>query len=119
MTLEYWVDDETNSGVFVRCADAAVMSPSNCYEINIWDNHPNQDFRTGSIVGRQSPLAHVDTLGQWNRVQVDAYGDLMTVTVNGVVTARLRDPNLYEGHIALQYAGKNRLRFRDVWILVD
>jgi hypothetical protein len=114
LSVEFRIEDDTNSGVFIRCRDRTTITPFDCYEINIWDNHPNQDFRTGSVVTRQAPLARVDTLNRWNRMRIDARGSRVTVTVNDVVTARLEDDSLAEGFIALQYAGKNALEFRNI-----
>ncbi|MDH3531889.1 MAG: DUF1080 domain-containing protein [Gammaproteobacteria bacterium] len=119
ITAEFWIEDDTNSGMFVRCKDPATLTPFDCYEVNIWDNHPQQENRTGSIVTRQSPLAHVDTLGKWNRCRIELRGDTIMVTINDVLTARLVDDQLREGHIALQYAGKGLLRFRNVRLSVD
>lgn len=116
LSVDFRVEDDTNSGIFIRCRDAANITPFGCYEVNIWDNHPNQEFRTGSIVTRQPPLARVDTLYQWSRMEIDAQGSRITVTVNDVVTAQLEDDSLAEGFIALQYAGKNLLEFRNLAI---
>ena len=62
--VEFWVGADTNSGVFVRCSSPVEVDPLSCFEINIWDEHPNQDFRTGSIVTLARPTAHVDTVGR-------------------------------------------------------
>jgi len=61
LTLEFNPDSTINSGVFVRCKDQQ-MSFSNCYEINIWDLHPDQDNRTGAVVARVIPSTKVETL---------------------------------------------------------
>ena len=112
LAVEFWIEDQTNSGIFVRCQDPANINPDDCYEINIWDNHPRQEFRTGSIVKRQAPLEHVDTLGRWNPCLIDVRGNEITVRINGVVTARLEDDSLQQGYIALQYGGTGLVRFR-------
>lgn len=119
MTFEFRVDDGTNSGVFVRCRDPLRITPADCYEINIWDNHPRQEYRTGSIVMRQSPFAHVDTLGRWNTCRIDVRGSSISVSINDVATAELEDDSLGEGHIALQYGGIGVVRFRDVRLYTD
>lgn len=116
LSVEFRIDNATNSGVFVRCNNKESISPVDCYEINIFDNHPNQDFRTGAIVTRQAPLAHVDTLGRWNHYDIDVRGDRIVATVNGVVTADLEDASLDEGYIALQYAGTGEVSFRNLRI---
>lgn len=122
LTVEFRVEDDTNSGIFLRCTNPRELSdlnPVDCYEVNIWDNHPNQDFRTGSIVGLVTPSVRVDTLGQWNTYSIDVRGASVTVTLNGQQTARLSDERLASGYIALQYAGGGRLRFRNLEIELD
>ena len=116
LAVEYWVEADTNSGVFVRCglvADLDDINPDNCYEINIWDEHPNQDYRTGSIVTHVVPRGKVESLGQWNRLEITAEGPSISVSVNGEVTAELERARSAPGPLALQYAGKGLLRFRN------
>lgn len=120
LSIEFWVEDDTNSGVFVRCtrpAELADINPDNCYEINIWDNHPVQDFRTGSIVKRVVPVAHVDTVGKWNRLVIVVKGQTISVVINDVHTAELQNAERLSGVIALQYAGKKRLSFRNLLVV--
>ena len=117
LTVEFRIDDETNSGVFLRCTNpraVADVNPLDCYEVNIWDNHPNQDFRTGSIVSRVSPSTRVDSLGHWNTYEIDVRGPRIEVSLNGRQTAALTDRTLKSGVIALQYAGGGKLRFRNL-----
>ncbi len=116
LTVEFWIEDGTNSGVFVRCSDAEHINADTCYEVNIWDNHPVQDYRTGSIVKRAIPIAHVDTIGRWNTLEIGVLGDTITAMVNGTQTARLSDNRLASGLIALQYGGAGVLRFRNLRI---
>ena len=119
LTVELWIEDATNSGVFLRCSDSTIITPDNCYEINIWDNHPQQDFRSGSVVKRRSPLAQVDTLDKWNTIRINLSGSMIRVTMNDIVTAHFEDESLTEGYIALQYAGKGVLKFRNLQLRVD
>lgn len=117
LTLEFHPDAQVNSGVFIRCQDASSITPLSCYEINIWDTHPNQDFRTGSIVARaHPPLAHLDTIGKWNRFEITAIGDKIKILTNGVKTAELRDSSLRSGFIALQRYEGGEVRFRNLLI---
>ena len=119
LSIEFWVEDNTNSGVFIRClnpADVPDVNPDSCYEINIWDNHPVQDFRSGSIVKHVVPTAHVDTLNQWNQLVVDVRGATISVVMNNMLTAVMTNAERSAGVIALQYAGDNRLKFRHLII---
>jgi hypothetical protein len=116
LSVEYWVEDDTNSGIFIRCSDAREINPDVCYEINIWDSHPNQESRTGSIVTFTKPLAHVDTLERWVRVDIEAAGSRIRASVDGQLTADLVDERSFSGVIALQYGGTGRLNFRNLTI---
>lgn len=116
LSVEFLIDDETNSGVFVRCTDPGRINPETCYEINIWDNHPNQRWRTGSIVTLMEPLVDIQTVGQWTRCEVEAIGDSVIATFNGITTARLESTRSRDGYIALQYGGGQKLRFRNLRI---
>ena len=74
LQVEFWVAPDTNSGVFLRCIDPSNISPDTCYEFNIWDQHPNPSFRTGSIVTIAEPEAIVHTVNRWNRMVITANG---------------------------------------------
>ncbi len=69
LELEFNPDETINSGIFIRCKDYA-LSYTDCYEINIWDQHPEQKDRTGAIVSRATPLAQVQTLNKWNTYRI-------------------------------------------------
>ncbi len=116
LSIEFWIEDDTNSGIFVRCIDGETISADNCYEANIWDNHANQDSRTGSIVKHVKPQAHVETVGRWNTYNVEVRNNTINLSVNDKHTATLEDDRLKTGYIALQYGGKGRLRFRNLEI---
>ena len=115
LNLEFNPDSTVNSGVFVRCANASITA-ADCYEINIWDLHPNQDNRTGSIVTRQVPFKKVETLNKWNTYKIECKGNVIKAWVNDVLTAELTDDQLIEGKIALQAFGNGKILFRNVSI---
>jgi len=115
LNLEFMPDAEVNSGIFVQCPDFTDINANTCYEANIWDQHPNQQFRTGAVVARFfPPLAQVQTIGKWNRYEIAVEGPLLKAWVNGVLTAELKDGDLSEGHIALQWFGPGPIRFRNI-----
>lgn len=119
LVVDFWIEDETNSGIFVRCNDATSVTkinPTTCYEINIWDNHPNQEFRTGSLVTLAPPKQQVDTLGRWNTYEIVVNGAMINVALNGVETISIQNDKLASGTIALQYMGGGRLEFRKLRI---
>ncbi len=115
LTLEFKPDSTINSGVFVMCPQNQI-SATECYEINIWDLHPNQDFRTGSIVTRMSPLAIVNTIDRWNTYKISHRFDKIIITINGIKTAELEAGQTNSGYIALQAAGNGSIMFRNVEI---
>lgn len=114
LIVEFWADEKVNSGVFIGCRDPQELTPFNCHEINIWDHHPNQDFRTGAIVAKVAPQAEVATVGQWNLYDISAGNGRVVVTLNGVVTAELFDAADAAGYIGLQSANGGTVRFRRV-----
>ena len=115
LRVEFWVDATTNSGIFVRCRDRSRIYPDTCYELNIWDDHPQREARTGAIVFVQMPpLAQVETAGKWNTYEVTARGAFLEVKVNGTVTAVLKDANPAPGFIALQHWGEGTVKFRSI-----
>lgn len=117
LRVEFWVDATTNSGIFVRCKDRSRIYPDTCYELNIWDQHPKQEARTGAIVFvHMPPLAHVETVGRWNTYEVTARGGFLEVKVNGVVTAVLEDADPTPGFLALQHWGEGTVKFRSIEI---
>ncbi len=114
LTLEFWVDDTINSGIFIRCASQQGIHPDICYELNIWDKHPRQEWRTGAVVFLASPLAHVDTVNRWNQYEIKAQGKRIQAWINGIQVADLQDERFSEGHIALQSVGAGVVRFRNI-----
>src|SRR3954470_21124624 len=34
LKAEFWVEADSNSGIFIRCADPAKVGADNCYEVN-------------------------------------------------------------------------------------
>jgi hypothetical protein len=115
LELEFWVDTEANSGVFIRCADPESIDETSCYEVNIFDTRPDQTYRTGSIMNVAAPSQFVYTGGQWNRFVISAVGNRLQVTLNGREMVDVEDARLSAGPIALQY-GAGTVRFRNVRI---
>lgn len=115
LEMEFKPDSTINSGIFIRCKNFEINA-EDCYEVNIWDLHPNQDFRTGAIVLKFKPLAIVETIGQWNTYKIKNEKDHLEVWINGVLTADMRDNTLTKGHIGLQASGVGKIKFRNVKI---
>ena len=115
LTLEFWVDDPANSGIFIRCADPDDIGADSCYEVNIYDQREDQTYRTGGIVNFAAPSAQIDAGGQWNTYEIRAEGTRLPVTLNGTVTVDIEDSTHSEGPLTLQY-GSGIVRFRNVQI---
>ena len=115
LELEFWVDTEANSGVFLRCQDSRTITDTSCYEANIFDTRPDQTYRTGSIVNVAEPAEFVFTGGQWNRLKITASGARLQVTLNGRPMVDAEDSRHSSGPIALQYAA-GTVMFRNLRI---
>jgi hypothetical protein len=118
---EFWVDDNANSGVFIRGEDPNNISATNAYEVNIFDKRPDPTYGTGAIVD----VAKVDPMpkagGRWNVYEITAQGSRIIVILNGVQTVDVQDGKHARGVIALQHgadAVKNTavVKFRKVQI---
>ena len=115
LSLEFWVNEPANSGIFIRCADPASVTDRNSYEVNIYDTRADQTYRTGGIVHIASPTSVIDAGGRWNTYEITAHGPRLAVTLNGTRLVDVEDTQYAEGPIALQY-GAGIVKFRNVRI---
>ena len=116
LTLEFYPDETINSGVFVRCKNYA-LSYTDCYEINIWDFHPEPLDRTGAIVSRSNPLTHVVTVNKWNTYKIRCNKSRIQAWINGELVADLENEDLKEGYIALQADQIGSIKFRNITLI--
>ena len=101
---EFWVEADSNSGIFIRCADPNKVGADNCYEVNIWDARPDPSYGTGAIVNvaKVDPMPHA--AGKWNTFEITAKGPSFTVVLNGQKTVDgVKDSKLPSGRVALQH----------------
>ena len=115
LTLEFWTSPEANSGVFIRCSDANDVGAANSYEVNIYDQRPDQTYRTGGIVNFAAPTSNIDAADQWNTFDIRAQGSRLLVELNGTVVVDIEDESYGESPFALQY-GSGIVRFRNIQI---
>lgn len=115
LEAEFYPDPVVNSGIFIRCPRNE-FSPTSCYEMNIWDNHKNQDFRTGAIVTHGKPLTDINTVGKWNKYKIKAVDNRIEVWINDMKTADLTDGKTASGYIGFQVDTDGKIRFRNVTI---
>jgi len=113
LRVEVLIEPQTNSGVFIRCADPKDVSPTSCYEVNLWDERDGA-YATGSIVQLTEPATKLRAAGQWSTLTVRAQGTHIEVTLNGMPAVQLDNAAHAEGHIALQFRGSGSVRFRKV-----
>ena len=111
---EFWVSDDANSGIFIRCTNPARIGLDTAYEVNIFDRRPDPTYGTGAIVNVAKVFPMPKAGGRWNRIQITARGDRFSVVVNGVRTVDdVQDAAHAHGRIALQY-GAGVVKFRKV-----
>jgi len=104
LRAEFYADEGTNSGVFIRCEDPQRPSAQSCYEVNIFDSSPNRDNATGAIVNVAKVERMPQTELKWNVIEIEAKGPQLSVSINGERTASARDTKHARGRIGLQYA---------------
>jgi hypothetical protein len=106
---EFWVEADSNSGIFIRCTNPEKVGTDSAYEVNIWDARPEPSYGTGAIVN----LAKVDPMpkaaGKWNVYEITAKGSTFTVVLNGQKTVDgAQDAKFASGRIALQHGLGNK-----------
>jgi hypothetical protein len=115
LKVEFWVDDDANSGVFIRCQNPKEIGAANAYEVNVFDKRPDPTYGTGAIVNVSKPLSAMKAGGKWNTFEITAQGTHLVVTLNGTRTVDIRHTGHTRGPIALQY-GAGTVKFRNVQI---
>ena len=115
LRAELWVDEEANSGIFIRCEDPNKPGAKTCYECNIFDTRPDPSYGTGAIVYH----AEVDPMpkagGKWSTMEITAKGRDLSIMFDGKQTASVRSGLHTEGPFALQF-GEGVVKFRKVAI---
>ncbi len=114
LTVDFWIDDTANSGVFLRCPVEGAISQGNAFEVNIFD--PHTTWPTGSINEVAKIQTVPQTAGKWNTFEITADGDHLVVQLNGQTTVDARSDRHQSGPIALQYNGAGQVRFRNIKI---
>jgi hypothetical protein len=109
---EVWVDDRHNSGIFIRCQDPGDIGADSCYEVNVFDTRPGQEYATGGIVNTARVIGGPHrAAGKWNTLEIIARGPSLTVMFNGMKTAEAMDSKFGQGRVTLQY-GAGTVKFR-------
>lgn len=112
---EFFVNEDANSGIFIRLSDRQNITATNSYEVNIYDKRPDPSYGTGGIVNFAKVAPMPKAGGKWNSFEITAKGSQLTVKMNGVQTAITSDRSFSHGPFALQY-GSGIVKFRKVQI---
>ena len=115
LRAEFWVSDDANSGIYLRCPDLANVTDMTCTEANIFDQRPDPTYATGAIT-HLSPIKDGPKAGgKWNTFDITAKGPRIVVLMNGVKTAETDKAHALRGNIGLQWA-QGVVKFRKVEI---
>ena len=113
---EFYVEANTNSGIFIRCQNPQKLDSKSCYEVNVWDKRPDPTYGTGAIVGVAAVKPMPTAGGKWNTYEITAKGAHLTVVLNGQKTADVDSNQLLgAGFVGLQH-GEGLLKWRKVEI---
>ena len=115
LRAEFWVSDDANSGIFMRCADPAKIGDTTCYEANIFDQRPDPSYGTGAIVNVAKVAPMPKAGGRWNTYEITFKGPRLMLVLNGQKTVDVEDSKLAGGPLALQW-GRGTVKFRKVQI---
>jgi len=61
ITLEFWVTDDANSGVFLRCSNPKLIDQTNAYEVNL--DPPMRAVRVGQRLPASPQRKQIRSLG--------------------------------------------------------
>jgi hypothetical protein len=100
---EFWAEDTTNSGIFIRAQDPNKIGANNAYEVNIYDQRPEPKYGTGAIVDFAAVAPMPKAGGKWNTYLITAKGSTITVELNGQKTVELSDSKFASGPFTLQF----------------
>ena len=115
LRAEFWVSDDANSGIYMRCPDLANVTDMTCTEANIFDQRADQTYATGAIT-HLSPIKNGPKAGgKWNTFDITARGPHIVVLMNGVKTGETDKAHALRGNIGLQWA-QGVVKFRKVEI---
>jgi hypothetical protein len=115
LQVEFWADEPANSGVFLRCSSRETINQDNAYEVNIFDQRPDQTYATGAVVGVAPPSQQMLAANQWNTFDIHIQGGHIMVNMNGTDTVDIEHDGWDSGPIGLQH-GAGTIRFRSVRI---
>lgn len=112
---EYRMEAGGNSGVFLRTLPTPGNVKTDCYELNMADEHP-EGYLTGSLVGRAKTAEPIQGSGDWKSITATAEGPRFRVSIDGKEVLDYTDdaPTARSsGLIGLQ-KNKGKIEFRKI-----
>lgn len=116
LRCEYWVAEDGNSGIFLRCVPEPTNPTKDCYEFNIFDSR--DQFGTGSLVGRAEPSAKSLGEERWRTCTIKVEGNHFTASLDGDAVLDFKDDTenfRANGRIGLQ-KNAGLVKFRNVFV---
>lgn len=104
-----------NSGVFLRSLADPKSVETDCYEVNIVDEHP-AGFLTGAIVSLQKTAEPIQGSGGWRTFLLTAEGTKITVSLDGKEVAAYDDTRpeaRRSGFVGLQ-KNEGKIQFKNI-----
>jgi hypothetical protein len=111
--VEYWADENVNSGIFYRITNTQTINTKGGYEVQIFDK--NEPFPTASLVNVAKTAKPFRTNGTWNTFDISVKGPRMIVRMNGEVAVDVNNSVFPAGPIGLQY-NTGTVKFRRVMV---
>jgi len=107
---EFWAEQKTNSGIFIRAQNPKQVGAKNSYEVNIYDERPGQEYSTAGIVDfAKVPVPAIyKAAGKWNTFEITAKGSAITVVFNGVKAVEMQHGAFKEGPFTLQFGNHGK-----------
>ncbi|MDP8243175.1 MAG: DUF1080 domain-containing protein [Candidatus Hinthialibacter antarcticus] len=118
LSLEYAINQRGNSGVFFRCAKEKNPAFTG-YEMQITDAHGRDVNEKNSglydVVGISKNV--IKPTGEWNHAIIRAFGQQISITLNGEQVVTHTGDRRLVGHIGLQNHDEHSMvKFRNVKI---
>lgn len=109
---KYWLDDQANASIYVRCQNSDQISSGNAYQINLTNQNFQQGYGIGSINNLAQALVSPKAIDGWNSITIKGLADNLTVTINDKeLISTFRDVRFASGVIAVGYQA-GTLKFR-------
>jgi len=116
LRYDYRLEQNGNSGVFLRTVFNPKDPAVDCYELNMCDTHP--DYSTGSLVAREKVQGEVGIKEGWRHFHVRVEGSHIIATLDGQQVIDFTDTSAAKrqsGFIGLQMNG-GQIEFRNIFL---